>query len=482
MIVHQKIYVDGRWATPDQNETATVTNPATGTTIALVPRSTETDVNTAVMAARRAFAPWSSLPAEGRTEFLSRLLAIMIEQADDLARLVTLEMGSPAEAVMADHIQPAIDILADAVDLNGHSPETSIGNSLIVREAIGVAAAITPWNYPLYQLLAKVAAALAVGCTVVVKPAELTPLSAYRFTEMVDAAGFPAGVFNLVPGRGAVVGQAMAEHEAVDLVSFTGSTAAGRQVMQAASGTIKKVALELGGKSASLILPEADLRTAVEASVENCMTNAGQSCSAWTRLLVPRELQPAVVEIAGLACERISNRLGPVVSQAQFDTVQSYIAIGTAEGATLAIGGPGRIPDHDDGFYCRPTVFADVSSTMRIAQEEIFGPVLAVMPYDDLESAVSIANDSPYGLHGAVWAATPEEGLAVARRLRTGQVDVNGAAANLSAPFGGYKQSGIGRELGVFGFEEYLEVKAIQLPPNFTPAPQGTGRVHGGSM
>ncbi len=464
MIVHESIYVDGAWIRSTNDETVTVTDPATGAVVAVVPRGTEADVHAAVTAARRAFEPWSSLPAEQRTAHLSRLVGLMIDDADELGRLVTLEMGSPASIVMADHVQPAIDILTDAVKLNGYRSERVVGNSLIVREPIGVAAAITPWNYPLYQLLAKVAPALAVGCAVVVKPSELAPLSTYRFTELVDAAGFPAGVYNLVPGRGAVVGQAMAAHDEVDVVSFTGSTAAGRQVMQTAAGTIKKVALELGGKSASIILPDADLHAAVEASVENCMTNAGQSCSAWTRLLVPRELQSVAIAIAASVCDRIANQLGPVISQEQYDTVQSYIAVGIAEGAKLAAGGPGRIPGRERGFYCRPTVFAEVANTMRVAREEIFGPVLTVLPYDGVESAISMANDSPYGLHGAVWAATPEEGLAVARRLRTGQVDVNGAAVNLSAPFGGYKQSGTGRELGEIGFEEYLEIKAVQLP------------------
>lgn len=464
MIVHEHIYVDGSWTHPQHDATAMVTNAVSEGVVAQVPSCDERDVHAAVAAARRAFEPWAALPAARRTDHLDRLLVAMKDTAEELGRLVTLELGTPPERVMADHVQPAIDILADAIELSRVSREEVIGNSLIVREPIGVAVAITPWNYPLYQLMAKVAPALAVGCTVVVKPAELTPLSTYRFTELVDQVGFPAGVFNLVPGRGSVVGEAMSAHEHVDLVSFTGSTEAGRRVTQTASGTIKRVALELGGKSASVVLPGADLQEAVQATVENCMTNAGQSCSAWTRLLVPRDQQQEVIDIARATCESIAEQLGPVVSQAQYDTVQSYIQIGIDEGAELVAGGLGRPTDHHRGFYCRPTVFAEVTSKMRVAQEEIFGPVLVILPYDSVESAVEMANDSPFGLHGAVWAGTVQESLTVARRLRTGQVDLNGAPANISAPFGGYKQSGNGRELGAFGFEEYLEVKAIQLP------------------
>jgi acyl-CoA reductase-like NAD-dependent aldehyde dehydrogenase len=348
--------------------------------------------------------------------------------------------------------------------------EEEIGSSLIVREPIGVVGAITPWNYPLHQVVAKVAPALGAGCTIVLKPSEVAPLSAVLFAEIIDEAGLPPGVFNLVLGTGPVVGEAIAAHPDVDMVSFTGSTRAGRRVSELAAGTIKRVALELGGKSANVILPDADLEKAVKVGIANCFINGGQTCTAQTRMLVDRAHYEQALELARQVAEGYtvgspddeSTRIGPMVSAAQRERVRGYIEKGIAEGARVVTGGAEPPEGLDHGYYVRPTVFADVAPTMTIAQEEIFGPVLSVIPYDDEDDALRIANDSPYGLSGAVWAGEPERALAFAKRMRTGQVEVNGGRFNPMAPFGGYKQSGNGRELGRFGLEEFLEVKSLQ--------------------
>lgn len=465
MITYETIYVDGSWVRPAGTGWIDVVDPATGKTVGQVPRCTETDVDTAVAAAKFAFPSWSGSPAVERIEILERLIQLVRKNADELAHLVSIEMGAPHEFALSEHVGTPIAMIENIVDILATTKaEERIGNSLIVREPIGVVAAITPWNYPLYQLVAKAIPAIAAGCTVVVKPAELAPLSTYRFTELVAEAGLPNGVFNLVPGQGSVVGEALSSHRDVDMVSFTGSTRAGSRVAAVAAQTIKRVALELGGKSASVILAGADLSRAVEHTVENCMANTGQSCSAWTRLIVPRDSASTVEQLAEAAASRLDGTLGPVASRSQYDQVQQYIQVGLDEKARLVTGGLGNPGGGDDNNHPRVTVFSDVTPDMRIAQEEIFGPVLVIQTYDTVDEAADLANGTPYGLHGAVWAATDEDGLAFARRLRTGQVDVNGGDFNVAAPFGGYKQSGTGRELGRIGLEEFYETKAIQLP------------------
>lgn len=463
MIRREHIYVDGRWVRPATTDVAHVIDPTNGEPVAVVPSCGQVDAERGVASAREAFDDWARRPARERRKLLETLTDAVRRDADHLARLVELELGAPAEAAREEHVDVPIAMLEALIALDAEPAEEWIGNSLVTREPAGVVAAITPWNYPLYQVVAKVAPALLAGCTVVLKPAELTPMSAYRFVELVHDSGFPPGVLNLVPGRGSVVGEALSASPDVDMVSFTGSTSAGRRVAQAAAETVKRVALELGGKSASVVLPGADLCRAVRATVENCMANTGQSCSAWTRLLVPAAEQDAAAHLAAQAADELGPGLGPLISQAQYDIVQDYIRSGIAEGARLVAGGLGHPSGCSTGLYARATVFTDVHPRMRISQEEIFGPCLVIQGYDSVEDAIRQANDSSYGLHGAVWAADDEQALAVARRLRTGQVDINGGAFNAAAPFGGYKQSGTGRELGRFGLEEFLEVKAIQF-------------------
>jgi acyl-CoA reductase-like NAD-dependent aldehyde dehydrogenase len=423
------------------------------------------DVDHAVAAACAAFPTWAATTPLERATLLRALNVLIRGHATELARLVQLEMGAPFEFAFSEHVGTPIAIIDDYAEQLSHEPEQErVGASLIVHEPIGVVAAILPWNYPLYQLVAKVVPAIAAGCTVVAKPSELTPLATHRFTELIEKAGFPAGVFNLVFGSGTVVGQAMSAHADVDMVSFTGSTRAGALVSAAAAPTVKRVTLELGGKSASVIAPDADLDAAVTASVQYCMTNAGQCCNAWTRLIAPRAQRDAVTRIARRVAAEIEPELGPLVSPQQYDRVQGYIEAGVEQGATLIAGGLGHPQNRDRGNYARVTVFGDVEPSMTIAREEIFGPVLAIMYYDTVEEAIRLANDTAYGLHGGVWAGDVNDAIAIARQLRTGQVDINGAQFNIRAPFGGYKQSGNGRELGPYGLAEFLETKAIQVP------------------
>ncbi|MEU4228942.1 aldehyde dehydrogenase family protein [Nonomuraea sp. NPDC026600] len=466
----RQLYIGGAWTASVSGEPIEVVNPATEQIIDRVPAGAPEDVEAAVRAARGAFPSWSATPAAERGKLLAAVAELLTERAGDIAKTIATDMGSPLGfALKVQTLMPAGVLAAYARLAESHPRESRVGNSLVVKEPVGVVAAITPWNYPLHQIICKVAPALAAGCTVVLKPSEVAPLAAYALTEIFHEVGLPAGVFNLVSGRGPVVGEAMATHPEVDMISFTGSSAAGRRVASLAAESVKRVALELGGKSANLILPDADLGAAVKVGIANCFINAGQTCSAWTRMIVHRDQYDDAVHLAVDTARRYTvgdpfdeaTRIGPLVSAAQRDRVVRYINRGEEEGARLVTGG--TEPPHARGFYVEPTVFAAVEPGMTIEQEEIFGPVLSIIPYTSEDQAVRIANDTPYGLAGAVWAGTQEHAVAVARRLRTGQVAINGGAFNPLAPFGGYKQSGIGRELGEHGLEEFLEIKAMQL-------------------
>src|SRR5690625_1628012 len=416
---YDRLYIDGRWEEPDTQDRLIVINPATGDEVGSAPDAGEVSTNQAVAAARRAFRSWSESELETRAEVLERFADLMEQQREELAGLIEAEMGAPAPQSIGEQVDGPIEVIRYYVGLLGGSEvarQEWLDNSLIVREPIGVVGAITPWNYPVHQLVAKIVPAITAGCTVVAKPAELTPLSSFRVAELLDKAGLPAGVFNLVSGQGSVVGEALAAHPDVDMVSFTGSTQAGKRVMALGAETVKRVVVELGGKSASIVLKGADIHTAVEATVDYCMTNVGQCCNAWTRLIVPQEVLPEVERVAVGRAEEIEQEHGPLVSQDQFDRVQNYIKIGLEEGARLLTGGVGRRADRARGQFARVTVFSDVTPEMRIAQEEIFGPVLAILPYRTVDEAVQIANDSPYGLHGGVWASTTAEAASIAAR------------------------------------------------------------------
>ncbi|MER6577741.1 aldehyde dehydrogenase family protein [Nonomuraea sp. NPDC001023] len=466
----RQLYIGGSWNASTSDESIEVANPATEEIIDRVPAGTPDDVEAAVSAARAAFPAWSDTSAAQRGKLLGDAAELLKQRAESVAATIATDMGAPLGfALKVQTLMPAAVLSSYAQLAESYPRESRIGNSLLVKEPIGVVAAITPWNYPLHQIICKVGPALAAGCTVVLKPSEVAPLAAYALAEIFDEVGLPPGVFNLVSGRGQVVGEAMAAHPEVDMVSFTGSTVAGRRVAALAAETVKRVALELGGKSANIILPDADLATAVKVGVANCFINAGQTCSAWTRMIVHRDQYDDAVRLAVEATRKYTvgdpfdeaTRVGPLVSAAQRDRVVRYINRGQEEGARLVAGGTER--PRERGFYVEPTVFAAVEPGMTIEQEEIFGPVLALIPYTSEGQAVEIANDTRYGLAGAVWSGSQERAVAVARRLRTGQVVVNGGQFNPLAPFGGYKQSGVGRELGEFGLEEYLEIKSLQL-------------------
>ncbi|MFI2377670.1 aldehyde dehydrogenase family protein [Streptomyces sp. NPDC018964] len=462
MKAHDGMYIDGAWRPAAGPDVIEVVNPADEQVIATVPAGTAEDVDAAVRAARAALPAWAATPPAGRAARLAALRDALVARQDEIARTVTAELGSPLKLSQAVHAGVPIAVAGSYAELAATYPfEERTGNSTVLHEPVGVVGAITPWNYPLHQIVAKTAPALAAGCTIVVKPAEDTPLVARLFAEAVHEAGIPAGVFNLVTGRGPVAGQALAEHPGVDLVSFTGSTAVGRRIGAIASGMVKKVALELGGKSANVILPSADLARAVNVGVANVMSNSGQTCSAWTRMLVHRDRYEEAVELAAAAAAKYGDRIGPLVNAAQRERVRGYIEKGVAEGARLVAGGPDS--PHEKGYHVSPTVFADVTPEMTIAQEEIFGPVLSILRYDDEDDALRIANGTVYGLAGAVWAGDEAEAVAFARRMETGQVDINGGRFNPLAPFGGYKQSGVGRELGTHGLTEYLQTKSLQF-------------------
>ena len=473
MTDYSKLYIDGAWVPSTATETIEVINPSTEQVIGAVPAGTPADVDRAVAAAKRAFEAWGLTSTEERSKYVQAIAEGLAARSDEIAQTISDELGMPLMwATMIQAGLPAGNMAGYVQVLDEFVFEEQVGNSLVVKEPVGVVGAITPWNYPLHQIIAKVAPALAAGCTVVLKPSEVTPLNAFILAEIIDASGLPAGVFNLVTGTGPVVGEAIAAHGDVDMVSFTGSTRAGKRVTELGAQTVKRVHLELGGKSANVFLDDADFAAAVPPGVIfGCYLNSGQTCSALTRMVVPRDRQAEVVALAKAAAEGIAvgpgdsdAQLGPLVSAAQRDRVRGFIQKGIDEGATLVTGGVEPPEGLETGYFVRPTVFADVTSDMTIAQEEIFGPVLAILPYDDEDEALRIANDSIYGLSGGVQSADLERAKAFARKMRTGQVNINEGAYNLQAPFGGYKQSGNGRELGKFGLEEFLETKSMQLP------------------
>jgi aldehyde dehydrogenase (NAD+) len=468
--VRDRLYVGGAWVAPDGSGTLEVVEASTEQPLATIPEGTAEDARRAVAAAREAFDGWAATPVAERQRLLRAIADGLDARADEIARTVTAEVGMPLK--LSRIIQAGLPIASFrlAADLLDEvALEEEIGSALIVREPVGVVGAITPWNYPLHQVACKVAPALAAGCTVVVKPSEVAPLSAFILAEVVDAAGLPAGVFNLVTGIGPVVGEAIASHPDVDMVSFTGSTRAGKRVSELASASVKRMALELGGKSPYVILDDADLSQAVPNGVAKAFLNSGQTCSALTRMLVPRERLAEAEQIAAATAEKFApadptgdrSGIGPLVSDVQRERVRGYIRKGEEEGARLVTGGAEPPEDLPTGFYVRPTVFSDVTPEMTIAQEEIFGPVLVLIPYEDEDDAVRIANDTIYGLAAGVWSSDPDRANRVARRLRAGQVEVNGGQFDLRAPFGGFKQSGNGREGGKFGLEEFLEAKAL---------------------
>jgi len=467
-----RIFIGGEWVEPEGGEAIEVINSTTEEVMGSIPACMPADADRAVTAAREAFESWSQTSREERAGYLSAIAAGLGERSEEIAATIAQELGMPL--TLSKIIQAGLPIAQFAAMPNLMEEvawEEEIGNSRVLREPVGVLGAITPWNYPLNQIAAKVAPALAAGCTVVLKPSEVVPLNAFILAEAIEAAGLPAGVFNLVTGTGPVVGEAIAGHPGVDMVSFTGSTRAGRRVSELASATVKPVAMELGGKSPNVILDDADLSRAVPDGVGKCYLNSGQTCSALTRMLVPREKLAEAEEIAKQAAESFtpgdpfeeSTRLGPLVSEVQRERVRGYIEKGEAEGAKLVTGGAAPPEGLDKGYFVRPTVFSKVTPEMTIAQEEIFGPVLSIQPYDGEDDAVQIANDTVYGLAGGVWSGDQDRAIAVAKRLRTGQIEINGGAFNPLAPFGGYKQSGHGRENGRYAIEELLQVKSLQL-------------------
>ncbi len=475
MLRFEKLYIGGRWVDPAAADLIEVVNAASEQVMGVVPAGTPADVDAAVAAAAAAFDGWAALPPADRAAFVQAIADGIAKRQDEIAEIICGEVGMPI--FLSKRIQAGLPqtiassypgIVAD------FAWEEEVGSSLVIQEPMGVVAAITPWNYPLHQIVLKVAPALAAGCTVVLKPSEVAPLNAFVLAEIIDQVGLPAGVFNLVSGTGSVVGEALVAHPQVDMVSFTGSTRAGRRVAEVGAATIKRVALELGGKSANILLPDLegeDLEKAAKAAVGSAFLNSGQTCTAFTRLLVPADRHDEIVDLVRDEVEGTytlgdpatgGGRLGPLISDVQRARVRDYIQRGIDEGATLVTGGREQPDDLPVGFYVKPTVFANVDNQMAIAREEIFGPVLSILPYDTVDDAVAIANDSPYGLSGGVWGADVEAATSVARRLRTGGVEVNGGRYNPLAPFGGFKQSGLGREGGRAGLEEYLQTKSLQ--------------------
>ncbi|MGH2759599.1 MAG: aldehyde dehydrogenase family protein [Actinomycetota bacterium] len=465
-----KVYIDGAWVAPSGNDTIDVIHATTEDVMGTIPQCTPTDVDKAVKAARAAFDGWSRTSVEDRAKFLQRIHEGLQARSDEIATTISQENGMPLGiSKIAQAMLPVMNMAGFSQVVADYNFTETIGTSEVVKEPVGVVACITPWNYPLHQVVLKVAPALAAGCTVVLKPSELAPLSAFILAEVIDDVGLPAGVFNLVTGTGAEVGEALVAHPEIDMISFTGSTRAGRRISEVAAPMVKRVALELGGKSPNVILDDADLEAAVTAGIGGCYLNSGQTCTALTRMLVPRDKLEDAERIAKQVAETFTpgdpfdanTRLGPLVSAQQQERVRGFIQKGIEEGATLVTGGAEQPDGLEKGFFIRPTVFSNVSNDMTIAREEIFGPVLSIIPYDDEEEAVRIANDTIYGLAAAVFSGDTEHAKAVAKRIRAGQVQINQGGFNPNAPFGGYKQSGKGREAGKYGLEEFLEIKAL---------------------
>ncbi len=470
--VRDRIFIGGEWVAPQGGETIEVINSTTEEVMGTTPACSPADAEAAVRAAREAFDSWSRTSREERAGYLTAIGEGLKARSEEIAATISQELGMPLGLSLAIQAGlPIVHFKSMPQLMEEIAWEEEIGNSRVLREPVGVVAAITPWNYPLNQIATKVAPALAAGCTVVLKPSEVTPLNAFILAEVIEAAGLPAGVFNLVTGTGPEVGEALAAHPQVDMISFTGSTRAGRRVSELASATVKPVAMELGGKSPNVILDDADLERAIPDGLNKCYLNSGQTCSALTRMLVPRDQLAAAEEIAVAAAEAFtpgdpfaeSTRLGPLVSDLQRQRVRDYIEKGEAEGAKLLTGGAAAPEGLERGYFVSPTVFSDVTPEMTIAREEIFGPVLAIQPYEDSEDAARIANATDYGLAAGVWAGDEERAVAFARHIRAGQIEINGGAFNPLAPFGGYGQSGHGRENGRFGLEEMLQVKSLQL-------------------
>ena len=473
MSARQQIYVGGNWVDSAGDGSIDVVNPSNEEVIGSVPDGVSADVDAAVAAAREAFSGWAATPLEERLGYIEKLAGQLGARSEEIGELISREVGMPGKmAVMIQAGLPAGTTASVPATAREFPFEETLGRSLVTREPVGVVGCITPWNYPLHQIMAKIAPAMAVGCTVVLKPSEVAPLNAFVLADIIDELGFPAGVFNLGSGVGPVVGEAIAAHPDVDMVSFTGSTRAGTRVAEVAAANVTRVHQELGGKSANIVLDDADFAAAIPSAVGACYLNSGQTCSALTRLLVPADRMDEAAELAAQAAAGFTvgpaddegSRLGPLVSQTQWDRVQGYIQAGIDEGATLVTGGTGKPEGLDAGYYVKPTVFANVDNSMSIARDEIFGPVLSIIGYDSEEDAIRIANDSDYGLSGGVWSSDNDRALAVAKQLRTGEVDMNGSFLNTDAPFGGYKKSGNGRELGRFGLSEFVEAKQITLP------------------
>jgi len=476
MHTYDKVYINGKWVAPrGQDKAIEVFDSTNEQVMATIPSCNAQDVDAAAKAAAAAFLTWSALDVEERAKYMNRIGDGIAARMDELATAISRETGMTK--FLSQMIQVGLPINSfkqAAIVAEKFEYSHELGSSLVVREPIGVVGCITPWNYPLHQITAKVAFAMAAGCTVVLKPSEIAPIDAFILAEIIDEIGLPAGVFNLVTGTGPVVGEALAAHPSVDMISFTGSTRAGRRVSQVAAETVKKVALELGGKSANIIcadLDEATFAKAVTSGVGGAFLNSGQTCLALTRMLVPRSRLAEAETLAGAAATAMivgdpfekTTALGPLASAAQRDRVNGYIQKGIDEGAKVVVGGVGVPEGCTTGYYVKPTVFSNVTNSMTIARDEIFGPVLSIIAYDTEEEAIQIANDTVYGLSGAVWAADKDKAIAIARRIRTGQIAVNGGAFNINAPLGGYKQSGVGREYSEYGFDEFLEIKSMQL-------------------
>jgi len=470
--LQDRLYIGGEWVAATSRTRIDVHESGTGEVMAEVAETTELDIDRAVQAAAAAYPAWSATPPTERADYLEAISRGIAERTEELARSIAREVGTPIRHSRAIQVGNPIQIIAGTTRaIRDFQFQEEIGNVLVVCEPAGVVAAITPWNYPLQQVVAKVAPALAAGCTVVLKASEVAPLTAFMLAEIADAVGLPGGVLNVLTGTGSTAGEGLVSHPLVDLISFTGSTRAGRRISQLAAETVTPLTLELGGKSASVLLPDADIEKAAKFAVYNAFLNAGQTCTALTRLLVPQADQERAVAVAVDTALKLglgdpldeSTRLGPLASQAQLERVRGYIRQGIAEGARLVTGGAESPQGLDRGYFVAATVFADVRPEMTIAQEEIFGPVLSVIPYRDETEALEIANGTRYGLAGAVWSGDQDRAVAFARRLRAGTIEVNGGAFNLSAPFGGVKQSGHGREFGRYGLAEFLVAKSLQL-------------------